>query len=106
MIRITIFEKDEQVQRLVVKGHAGYAKEGSDIVCSAVSSIVITSVNAILRLDAQAITYEEKEGFISIEVLTHGNVVDTLILNLIELLKELEKQYRNNVKINKEVSSC
>ena len=30
-----------------VKGHAGYAEEGSDIVCSAISVLTTTCVNAL-----------------------------------------------------------
>ena len=67
---------------------------------------MITSINAILRLDQNAIQYEEDEGFISINVLKHDKVTVTLITNLIELLIELQNDYKKYIKINKEVSSC
>lgn len=86
-----------------IKGHAMYDDMGKDIVCAAVSTIVITTINAIIRFDKEAIKYEEKDGYISIDVLKDTNITNTLILNMIELLKELEKQYKKNIKINEEV---
>lgn len=86
-----------------IKGHAMYDDMGKDIVCAAVSTIVITTINAIIRFDKDAIKYEEKDGYISIDVLKDTNITNTLILNMIELLKELEKQYKKNIKINEEV---
>lgn len=45
MIRIQV-QRDEagNVQHLSVKGHAGYAEHGEDIVCAAVSAIVQTAM--------------------------------------------------------------
>ncbi|MBQ8431081.1 MAG: ribosomal-processing cysteine protease Prp [Clostridia bacterium] len=39
MIEITIFNKSEKIIAIQVKGHSGYAEEGSDIICSAVSTL-------------------------------------------------------------------
>jgi uncharacterized protein YsxB (DUF464 family) len=48
MIRIQI-ERNRagQVERVLIKGHAGYAEYGKDIVCAAVSGISIALANAI-----------------------------------------------------------
>ena len=82
-----------------INGHAGYEEYGKDIVCAAVSSIAITSVNAILKLDENALKYEENDGYLVIDVLKHGKYIDTIISNMIDLLKELEEQYKENIKI-------
>ncbi len=98
MIKINI-----KKNHIEIKGHAMYDDKGKDIVCAAVSTIVITTVNAIIRFDKNAIKYEEKDGFISIDILKDDKLTNTLILNMIELLKELELQYKKNIKINEEV---
>ena len=98
MIKVKI--KNNHIE---VKGHAMYDEEGKDIVCASVSSIVITSVNAILRFDEEALKYEEKDGYISIDILKNSRETDTIILNMITLLKDLEKQYEKNIKIYEEV---
>ena len=64
MIKIK-FDKD----KISIKGHSGYDVIGKDIVCASVSSIVITSINAIIRIDEKAISYKQDEGFIEINIL-------------------------------------
>ena len=98
MIKISI--KKDQIK---IEGHSNYSEYGTDIVCASVSSIVITSINALLRFDKECIKYEEKDGYIKIDILKHNNYVDILIENMIDLLKELEKQYKKNIKVNEEV---
>lgn len=85
--------------KISIKGHSGYDVIGKDIVCASVSSIVITSINAIIRIDEKAIFYKQDEGFIEVEVLKHSDIIDLLISNMVELLKQLEKQYKKYIKI-------
>ena len=94
MIKINI-NKDE----ITVKGHSGYSEHGSDIVCASVSSICITTVNALLSIDEDCITYEENDGYLNIKINKHNEVIDKLINNMVNLLKELEKQYKKNIEI-------
>ena len=86
-----------------ISGHAMYDDYGKDIVCASVSSIVITSINAALRLNKEALNYKESDGLLIIDILSHDKITDTIILNMIELLKELKSQYKNNIEINEEV---
>lgn len=83
-------------------GHANYDDYGKDIVCSAASSIVTTTVNGILTFDKDYISYSEKENKFVIEINTHNEIVDNLINNMINMLKELETNYPKNIKIRKE----
>ena len=76
---------------------------GKDIVCASASSIVITSINGILRLDEKAISYKLTKDELSIDVLKNNRETNLLILNMISLLKDLEKQYGKNIKVNEEV---
>lgn len=100
MIRINIVLKDNLIENISIKGHAEYDESGKDIVCSAVSSIAITTINGIIKMDATCITYKESDGYINIDVLKHNDVSDILISNMIDLLKELEHQYPQYIKIN------
>lgn len=83
-----------------ISGHSGYEEIGKDIVCASVSSIVITSVNAMIRIDKESIDYKNEDGVI-IKVKKHSEVIDVLIENLIELLLELEQQYPKYIKIRR-----
>ena len=51
-----------------------------------------------------SISYDNSNG-LSIDILSHNDVTDTLIDNMVSLLKDLEKQYKKNI-IIKEVHSC
>lgn len=82
-----------------IKGHALFDKYGKDIVCAAVSSIVITTINGILLVDEDSIKYEDGSGHVSIDILKHDKVIDLLILNMMNLLKELEEQYKKNIQV-------
>jgi len=104
MIKINLKYNNDLIESISITGHAGYDIYGKDIVCASVSSIVITSVNAIVRLNSDSISYNDSNG-LSIDILSHNDVTDTLIDNMVSLLKDLEKQYKKNI-IIKEVHSC
>ena len=98
MIKIQV-NKNNDVDTIIVSGHSGYDVEGHDIVCAGVSSIVTTTVNAIVRYDEKMIQYESKSGYLKMEV-KHNEIVDLLIENMISLLEEMQQQYKKYIKIN------
>ncbi|MDD6323503.1 MAG: ribosomal-processing cysteine protease Prp [Bacilli bacterium] len=86
-----------------ILGHAMFDEYGKDIVCASASSIVITTVNAILKLDDKALIYNLSNDKLVIDVLSEAADVKILILNMIDLLKDLEKQYKENIQVTEEV---
>lgn len=101
MIKIDVKKKSDLIEKVTIQGHSGYSESGSDIVCASVSSISITSVNAILKFDENAIFYKQDEGFLEIEVNKHDKTIDLLLENMIELLEELASNYSKYIKIIK-----
>lgn len=99
MIKVNIKKENDIITNVKVEGHAGYGVKGTDIVCASVSSIVITSLNAIIRIDEDSIDYKQDEGFIEVSIKKHDKYIDILIDNMISLLKELEKDYKKNIEI-------
>ena len=93
--------KNDQIDKITINGHANYSVSGQDIVCSAVSSIAITSINAILKIDKDAIKYSQADGLLEVDLLKHTDIIDIIIENMIEMFKDLEIQYKKNIKINK-----
>ena len=47
MIRVAFFRKEGRIVGFESEGHAGYAESGSDIVCAAVSALLISCVNGL-----------------------------------------------------------
>ena len=84
-----------------ISGHANFDEYGKDIVCAAVSSTVLTTINGILSIDNKSIKVEEGNNLI-IMIINHTDVVDKLLNNMIRCLKELEKKYEKNIKIKEE----
>ena len=76
MIVVNIKKKDNLINEIIIKGHAKYDEYGKDIVCASISSIVITTINALLRIDQDSIKYQESDGLINIQVLKHSDVID------------------------------
>lgn len=97
MIRV---EKRNNI--ITIKGHAHYADAGSDIVCSAVSSIVTTTVNACIRFDSDSIKYNNTKNKMVIEVINNSKEINILIDNMIDLLNELMEQYPKNINIKED----
>lgn len=98
MIKINVKKIDNVVKSVEVNGHADYADYGKDIVCSAVSSIVTTTVNDILTLDKDAIKYVTKDGLITITNLDN-EIANKLLNNMIKTLSDLAIDYPKNIKI-------
>ena len=86
---------------IIITGHANYS-DGEDIVCASVSSIMYTSVNAILRFDKDAIKYEDDGNKVIITIQKDDQITNELILNMLSLFKNLESDYKNNIKIESE----
>ena len=95
MIKVDL-SKDKLI---TVSGHSGYEERGKDIVCASVSSIVITTINAIIEIDNDAIDYSDEENKITIRILKEDDIVNKLIKNMILLLEQLEKDYKDYIKI-------
>ncbi len=84
---------------ITISGHALYDEYGKDIVCASVSSIITTSINAILMLEDDSISYEEEKNKIIIKIKKEAKITKKLILNMINLLKELEQTYPKNISV-------
>lgn len=103
MIRITIKDNIDtnDIKEIEISGHANYSEYGTDIVCASVSSMCITTINAIIRIKDDAIKYEESDGYLLIKKVASNNAIDELIDNLIDLLYDLEKQYKKYIEIRR-----
>lgn len=95
MIKIKVKENNNKIEEISITGHAMYDDFGKDIVCSSVSSIVITTVNAIERIDKDSISYTELPFNLKKE--KDNEITNVLLINMIDLLKELQEQYPKNI---------
>lgn len=99
MIKVKVTEDSDMIKSVSILGHAMYADFGKDIVCSAASSIVTTTINGILSFDKEGLSYEVSKDGLVIKNIKTDNITQTLLNNMISLLKELENDYPTNVEV-------
>jgi len=64
MVIFTIFrDVQKQISGFEIKGHAGYAEEGSDIVCSAVSAIAQTALLGLQQVAGLTFPFIREKGW-------------------------------------------
>ncbi len=100
MIVVNVKKTDDVVSYIKISGHADYAEAGFDIVCASVSCIAITTVNALISINEDCLVYSESDGLLEIGILTHDEVIDKLIDNMLDLLKNLSIDYKEYMKVN------
>ncbi|MCI8460216.1 MAG: ribosomal-processing cysteine protease Prp [Bacilli bacterium] len=99
MISVKIKKENSKYKKITILGHAMYDDYGKDIVCSACSSIVTTTVNGILSLDKGSLSYLVSKKGMSIDIKSTDQTTQILINNMISLLKELEGNYPENIEV-------
>ena len=96
MITVTIHRSKDSYAGFKVVGHAGYAEEGYDIICAAVSVLVVNAVNSIETFTDDKFAAREDDGIV--ELILEGSVSDktTLLLDSMILgLRDIQTQYGN-----------
>lgn len=91
---IKVLKSDNQI---ILSGHSDYDDLGKDIVCSAVSCIMITTVNAIMKIDSKAISYKRYSDISEINIISKDKITMNLLDNMMELLNDLCKKYPKNI---------
>ena len=97
MICVTVVQtQDKQIRAFQVAGHAEYAESGQDIVCSAVSALTITTINAMEAYTSQPFEafQDEEDGVITVNFLEDLDHDAALLMNSLILgLKTIENEY-------------
>ena len=102
MTTVTFRMEGDRITGFTVQGHSGYAEEGSDIVCAAVTSAVRLTecaVNDILGLEASV---RVKEESVSLKLPgglgeTNESTCQTLLTALMVYLTQLHEEYPENI---------
>jgi hypothetical protein len=103
MTNITIYCRDNTYTGFRIEGHSGYADEGEDIVCAAISVLAINFVNSIEQFteDEYAQFEHEDSGIIEFEFSnTISKESDILIKSLILGLDYIYKEYKDFISLD------
>lgn len=98
MIKIEVSKRAGEYVRFVSKGHAGYAEEGQDIVCAAVSALIITTVNSIETFTCDKISVKSNDGYVAFRFEKTCSkeaklLMDSLVLGLTQIHNSYDKMF-------------
>ncbi|MGN1200928.1 MAG: ribosomal-processing cysteine protease Prp [Candidatus Caccovivens sp.] len=99
MTKITIFKKKGKIFEFQIKGHSGYADEGSDIVCSAISvasQMALVGLKEVLKLDVQS---DIKDGYLHLIVDSDLEKAQPILKAMELTLEDIQKNYAKFVKM-------
>lgn len=93
MIKILKSEKE-----IKIIGHAGYDEYGKDIVCSAVSTLIDTTISYFEELNKN-FYYEVSNGYAKIKLGDDDIVANKIFKRMCNILKDLTEQYPRNIEM-------
>jgi len=103
MINVSIYKNAENlITGFRLSGHADYSEYGSDVVCAAVSALVINTINSIENFTSDRFTLDqnEKNGFIEFHLVsTMSNNTNLLLSSLALGLQGIVEEYTKYIKL-------
>ena len=108
MTRVEFFSQDDKITGFCCQGHSGYAEEGADIVCAAVSATVSFASNTITDvLGVRAkLKVKEDEARITLTLPTSyedEDAVQAVLQGMMLTLTSWRDQYPDNLEVVMEV---
>ena len=100
MIIATFFKKNESYCGFRICGHSGYSEEGSDIVCAAVSSMAMLTVNVLsdeFGVSAD-LKVDENGPVIDFRLKTDDRYASAVISGFAKEIAALEGDFPDNVR--------
>ena len=105
MINILVIKDKQNIKFIEAKGHSGYAESGSDIVCSAVSTLIQNLANGlteIVKIQTKVII-DEETPHMSIELLENDirklSYAQVLMQSTLLSLKQIADEFNKFIKI-------
>ena len=83
---------------LIVKGHSGYADHGNDIICAGVSALTQAAILGLRHYDVD-MDVSMSHGEITVQINKEEDVVKPIFTAMLAGLKEIAKQYPQNVTV-------
>ena len=99
MTTIRIFRPEGHITAVSVEGHAGYAEEGSDIVCAAVSSLTqgaLLGVRKVAGIDAES---RVSEGRLTFRLPEYNEKSDAILETMRLALRDVMEGYRRYIRM-------
>ena len=96
MIKITVYSRQDQYTGFRSEGHAGYAEEGYDIICAAVSVLSVNLVNSIEEFTEDGMDVTSGDGLIELRLDVELSQEGQLLMRAYILgIQSVQKTYGN-----------
>ena len=99
MIKVCLNQKDNQILSIEIKGHANSTTEMMDLVCAEVSAVSVGILNAIENLCEDSCTIKMKSGYVSIEIRSDSDTLQTILKTLVIQLETIIKTNKKYIKM-------
>ena len=104
MTTATFLFSDDVIISFELSGHSGAGEEGTDIVCSAISSAVYMAANTIIEIMKLSPETVVRDGYLKVQMNSEDARKSKVITDGLYLhLSELQNQYPNNLKLERGV---
>ncbi|MBC3803239.1 ribosomal-processing cysteine protease Prp [Acetobacterium fimetarium] len=108
MISVKISKKNNETHEIIVSGHAGFADQGEDIVCAAVSVLTISILNGLTEIVGRKDLNEMvEEGYVRFTIPEISDEkmkmkTDTLISTLLLGIRGITEAYGDYIQFEEE----
>ena len=100
MITVRFRGDGTQLTGFAIRGHAGWADAGQDIVCAAVSSAAIMTANTLTEISAIPCEVSSQDGSLSVLLASQDAPRAQDLLRGFSLhMRELSRKYPNHIKV-------
>ena len=103
MTKVEIFKKNGNIIGYKASGHSGYSEQGSDIICSAISTSLQMTLIGIQEVLKLKVDFKINDGFLDVDLknISRDKLTQTNILTeaMAIFLKELTKQYPKYIRL-------
>ena len=103
MIRVTLRMNGGEITGFESKGHAGFAEEGRDIVCAAVSILTTTCVNALESVAGVKPDTRVSDGRMTVSLPANaGHDAQVILRSMRQGLSDLAEEYPAYLQLNEQ----
>ena len=103
MTKVEIFRKNGNIIGYKASGHSGYSEQGSDIICSAISTSLQMTLIGIQEVLKLKVDFKINDGFLDVDLknISQDKLTQTNMLTeaMAIFLKELTKQYPKYIRL-------
>ena len=102
MVSVIFYKKNGSYFRIECSGHAGDAPEGENIVCAAISALVVNCFNSVEKFTDDFVSSEtSKDGITSLQLKNNISHDTELLINSLKLgLDDISRDNRRYLNIS------